>query len=325
MSQKIKRIAVTGGAGQIAYSLLFRIAQGELFGDKQPLALHILETPEALGFLQGVVMELEDCAFPLLKEIHIGSDATKIFKDVEVAFLIGAKPRGPGMERKDLLLENGRIFEQQGRALNEVAARSLVALVVGNPCNTNCLIAMRNAPDLPHSFFAMTRLDENRAAALLAAKAGVEVREIHHMIIWGNHSSTQVPDFVNAKIGGKSALEAIGDRQWCEEVFVSKVQKRGAAVIAARGKSSAASAAHAALMTMRSLLNPTPEGIWFSCGLSSTGNPYEIEDGLVFSFPCRTLVNGKVEIVRNVPWDSWLKEKIALTEKELLEERSCIG
>ncbi len=321
---KIKRIAVTGGAGQIAYSLLFRLAQGELFGDKQGIALHILETAEAIQALEGVAMELADCAFPLLKEVHIGSDPETIFRDVDVAFLVGARPRGPGMERKELLQANGHIFAEQGAALNKVASRKVVVLVVGNPCNTNCLIALRHAPDLsPFSFFAMTRLDENRARAHIAEKTGVQVQEVRHMTIWGNHSGTQVPDFVNARIKGKGVVELAG-RTWCEEVLVPAVQERGAKVIKARGRSSAASAAHAALSVMRDLLFPTPEDVWFSCGVYAAHNVYGIEKDLVFSFPCRSKGDGRVEIVRNVPWDAWLKEKIAITEKELIEERELI-
>ncbi len=326
MAQTVKRIAVTGGAGQIAYSILFRIANGDLLGKDQPIALHILEVPEAIESLKGVVMELEDCAFPLLQEIKIGSDPKEVFQGVNYAILIGSKPRGPGMERKDLLADNGRIFVAQGEALSESAASDVLVLVVGNPCNTNCLIAMRHAPKIPPShFFSMMRLDQNRGMAMLAAKAGQPVSAVHRMVVWGNHSSTQVPDFLNARIRGRGALEVIEDRRWCEETFIPLVQKRGAAVIAARGKSSAASAAHAAIESMRALIFPTADGEWFSCGLSSDGNPYGIKEGLVFSFPCRCKGNGKVEIVKNVPWDQFLKDKIALSEKELLEERELIA
>lgn len=326
MDKSLKRIAVTGGAGQIAYSILFRIASGELLGKDVPIALHILELPEALAALEGVVMELEDCAFPLLKEIKIGSDPLQVFAGVNYAFLIGAKPRGPGMERKDLLTENGKIFTGQGKALGEVAAKDALTLVVGNPCNTNCLIALKNGAGLsPKQFFAMTRLDQNRASFLLAKKGGAAVSDVSHVTIWGNHSSTQVPDFLNAKIKKKPATEIIKDRKWLENAFISEVQKRGATVIAARGKSSAASAAHAALEGMKSLVVPTPDGEWFSCALLSDGNPYGIQEGLVFSFPCRSKGEGKVEIVKNVPLDDFLKSKIALTEQELLEERDLIA
>lgn len=318
----IKRIGISGGAGQIAYSLLFRLAAGELFGPDQPIALHLLEVPEALDGLKGVVMELEDCAFPLLSEIKIGSDPSQVFAGVDTIFLIGSKPRGPGMERKDLLSDNGKIFVGQGKAIGEVAAKDAVILVVGNPCNTNCLIAQKHAQR--QGFFAMTMLDENRATSLLAQKAAVPVTAVTNVIVWGNHSSTQVPDFINARIKGKPALETIKDRKWLENEFIPQVQKRGAAVIAARGKSSAASAANAALDAMKALYQPTPAGEWFSMSLLSDGNPYGIAQGIVFSFPCRSLGNGKIEIVKNVPWDDFLKKSIALTEKELLEERELV-
>jgi malate dehydrogenase len=326
MSKSIKRIAVTGGAGQIAYSLLFRIASGEMLGADQPIALHLLEVEPSLGFLKGVVMELEDCAFPLLKEIRIGSNPYEVFDGVDIALLVGAKPRGPGMERKDLLAENGQIFIEQGKALNAGASSDALVFVVGNPCNTNALIAMHHAPRIPRSrFFAMTRLDENRAVAMLAKKAHVPVSDVSHMAIWGNHSATQVPDFVNARIRGKPVLEVIHDRKWCEETFIPDVQKRGAAVIAARGKSSAASAAHAVLGSIRSLMFPTPQGEWFSVGMISDGNAYGVKEGLIFSFPCRSKGDGVIEMVKGVSWDPFLREKIHLTEKELLEERSLIS
>lgn len=322
----MKRIGISGGAGQISYSLLFRLASGELFGPDQPIALHLLEVPEALDSLKGVVMELEDCAFPLLGEIKIGSDPRQVFEGVDTVFLVGAKPRGPGMERKDLLADNGKIFVGQGKALGEVAADNAVILVVGNPCNTNCLIALTHAHqnDRGHKFFAMTCLDQNRAVSLLAHKAKVPVTAITHMAVWGNHSSTQVPDFYNARIAGKPVLEVIKDRKWLEDDFVPQVQKRGAVVIAARGKSSAASAAHAALEAMKSLYKPTPAGDWFSMSLLSDGNPYGIQKGLIFSFPCKSSGKGKIEIVKDVPWDDFLKQKIALTEKELIEEREMV-
>lgn len=325
MGKPVKRIAITGAGGQIAYSILFRIAAGEMLGQDQPIALHLLEVSEAQGSLQGVVMELQDCAYPLLKEVVVGSDPYKVFEGVSYALLIGAKPRGPGMERKDLLGENGKIFIEQGKALNAAAASDVIIFVVGNPCNTNCLIAMHHAPKIPKDrFFAMMRLDQNRAKAMLAVKAGVAVETVSQVAVWGNHSATQVPDFLNAKIQGKPALEAIKDRKWCEEEFVPLVQKRGAAVIAARGKSSAASAANAAIDSIRSLVQPTPQDDWFSIGMISNGNPYGIQEDLIFSFPCRSKGNGKIEIVKNVPWDPFLKERIALTEKELLEEKELI-
>ncbi len=326
MTKPIKRVAVTGGAGQIAYSILFRIAVGDLLGRGQPVALHILELPTAIEALKGVVMELEDCAFPLLKEIKIGSDATEVFKGVNYALLIGAKPRGPGMERKDLLAENGKIFIEQGKALNAVAAKDVIVLVVGNPANTNCLIAMSHAPDIPKNrFFSMMRLDQNRAASFLGQKAGVPVTDVSNVCVWGNHSATQVPDFMNAKIRGRPALELIKDRKWCEEEFIPKVQKRGAAVIAVRGKSSAASAANAAIDSIHSLMLPTSEGDWFSIGMCSEENTYGIRKDLIFSFPCRSRGNGEVELIKGVSWDPFFEAKIKLSEKELVEERDLIA
>jgi len=316
---------VTGGAGQIAYSLLFRIASGELFGNDQPIALHILELPASLPALAGVVMELEDCAFPLLQEVHIGSNPEEVFSGVNYAFLVGAKPRGPGMERKDLLQENGKIFVEQGKALDAFAAKDLIVLVVGNPCNTNCLITLKNAPSKdPSRFFAMMSLDENRAISQLAKKAGVSVSEVENIAVWGNHSSTQVPDFLHAKISGKPLPQVIGDKKWLEGEFMTIVQKRGAEVIAARGKSSAASAANAAIDAMRSIVFPTPQGKWFSCAHLAKGNPYGIQEDLVFSFPCRSKGDGVVEIISGLELDPFLKAKIAASEKELLEEKKLI-
>ena len=324
MPKKIKRIAVTGSAGQIAYSLLFHLAGGDLLGKDTPIALHLLEVPGALDSLKGVVMELEDCAFPLLQEVRSGSDPREVFKDVDYVFLIGAKPRGPGMERRDLLEANGKIFIEQGKALNEAAPKALV-LVVGNPCNTNCLIALKNAPKMnPMQFFAMTRLDQNRAQSLLARKANVPIDAVSSVVIWGNHSATQVPDFIHAKIEGKPAIEMIQDRKWMEDVFVPEIQTRGATVIAARGKSSAASAAHAALESMHSLIFPTQGDEIFSVSFLSDGNPYGIQPGIVFSFPCRSKGDGKIEIVKGFTWDKYLQEKIRLVEKELLEEQEAV-
>ncbi|MBA2727875.1 MAG: malate dehydrogenase [Parachlamydiaceae bacterium] len=325
MTKSIKRVAVTGGAGQIAYQLLFRIASGELFGKDQPIALHILELPEAMKSLEGVAMELDDCAFPVLKEINIGSDPMKIFNGVTHVFLVGATPRGPGMERGDLLNANAKIFVEQGKALNAVADKNAVVLVVGNPCNTNCLIAMSNAPNLKKSnFHAMTRLDQNRAASQLAKKTGKDLSEISNMTIWGNHSSTQVPDTHNVRISGKPAKDSIKDDHWLENEFIEVVQKRGAAIINARGKSSAASAASAAIDAMRSVLEPTPEGQWYSTGILSDGNPYGIQENLIFSFPCRTNSKGIVEIVKGLPWNDILTKRIKLSEKELVEERDAV-
>lgn len=322
MAKPIIRVAVTGGAGQIAYNLLFRIGSGEMFGLDQPIALHILEVPEVMKALEGVKMELEDCAFPLLREIHIGSEPKDIFKGIHYALLVGAKPRGPGMERAELLSENGKIFIAQGQALNAVADRNVKVLVVGNPCNTNALIAMTNAPNIPReNFFAMTMLDQNRASYQLAHKAGVGVDAISNLAVWGNHSVTMVPDFYNAKINGKSAYDVIGDARWFEADFLPCVQKRGAAIIAARGKSSAASAANGVVDTIKALLRPTKKDDYFSVALCSNGNPYGIEENLIFSFPCRIGSSGKVEIVPNVPLNDFLRKKIAETEKELIEER----
>lgn len=325
MSKPVKTVAVTGGAGQIAYSALFRIASGELLGKDQPIALRILEIPEMIEAAKGVFLELQDCAYSLLKEIFVTSDPYEGFDNVDLALLIGAKPRGKGMERKDLLAENAKIFIAQGKALNEEAAKDALVFVVGNPCNTNALIAQKNAPKMdPKQFFSMTRLDENRAKAQLAQKVGVSVEEVKQVAIWGNHSSTQVPDFVHAKIKGKSAEEVIGDRTWLEKDFIETVQKRGAAIIATRGKSSAASAANAAIDSIHSLMQPTPSDDWFSVGMYSSGNPYGIDEDLIFSFPCRSSGNGQIEIVSDLQWDPFLKERIALTEKELQDERSTI-
>jgi len=319
----MKRIVVTGGAGQIAYSLLFRIASGELLGQKEPFALHILELEASLPILKGVQMELEDCAFPLLKEIHIGCDPREIFQEADYAFLVGAKPRGPGMERKDLLLDNAKIFMEQGKALNEVARQDVKVLVVGNPCNTNCLIARSYAKRISKDFFfAMTRLDQNRAMSLLAQRAKVAVSDVADVIIWGNHSSTQVPDFLHAKIGDRPVQEVLSqDLVWLKGEFIEKVQKRGAEVIAARGKSSAASAASAAIDAMRSILEPSNR--LFSMALSSDQNPYGIPPGLIFSFPCIQR-QGQVEIVAGKELDSFLQEKRALSEQELLQEKKMI-
>lgn len=319
---KVKRVAITGAAGQIAYSLIFRIASGALFGPHQKVALHLLDLPQFEGALRGVEMELQDCAFPLLKEVKWGSVAEEVFAGVDLALLIGAKPRGVGMERKDLLAENGNIFVEQGKALR-AASKEVRVLVVGNPCNTNCLIAMHHARLPKNHFHAMTRLDQNRAAFQLAQKANVEVQEVSHVTIWGNHSSTQVPDFVNAQIHGTPVVRLL-ERTWLEGEFIPLVQKRGAAVIDARGKSSAASATQAILDASRALFEPTPHGHWFSSAVDSTGNPYGIEEGLVFSFPCRSKGLGDFEIVKGLEIDSFLKEKLQITQKELKEERDLV-
>ncbi len=325
MPKALKRIAVTGGAGQIAYQLLFRLASGEVLGHDQPIALHILEIPEALTALEGVKMELQDCAFPLLHSIEVTADPYQAFKDVDLALLIGAKPRGPGMERGDLLQENGKIFVTQGQALNEVAKADVKVFVVGNPCNTNCLITMSQAPRLSKkNFYAMMRLDQNRASCFLAQKAQIPVHEVSHLVVWGNHSSTQVPDFIHARLQGRPLESVIQDRQWLENTFMQLVQKRGAAIIQARGKSSAASAAQALIDAIHDALHPTKGDNWYSAAMLSDGNPYGIEDQLIFSFPCRTSEEGKMTIVPGLDIHEFLAAKIKATEKELLEERDFV-
>jgi malate dehydrogenase len=317
------RVAVTGAAGQIGYSLLFRIASGSMFGPDQPVILHLIEIPQALDALRGVVMELDDCAFPLLKGTVATSDLNEGFKDVNWALLVGSVPRKAGMERKDLLGINGKIFVGQGKAIEQNAAKDVRVLVVGNPCNTNCLIAMNNARGIPKDrWFAMTRLDENRAKSQLAQKAGVDVTEVTNVAIWGNHSATQYPDFTNAKIGGKPATEVISDQEWLRGEFISTVQQRGAAIIKARGASSAASAANAVVDTVRSLVTPTPAGDWFSVAVCSDGS-YGTDEGLISSFPIRT--NGSTwEIVQGVPVDEFSRGKIDATVNELREEKSMV-
>ena len=319
------RVAVTGGAGQIAYSLLFRIGNGEVFGPDQPVILQILEIPPAMDALQGVVMELNDSAQPLVQGIVTSDDPAVAFKDANWVILVGGKPRGPGMERGDLIAANGPIFVDQGKAINDNAADDVRVVVVANPCNSNCLVAKANAPDVPADrWFAMTRLDENRAKSQLAEKAGVAVTEVTNLGIWGNHSATQFPNFEHAKIGGKPAEEVIGDREWLEDTFITTVQKRGAAIIQARGKSSAASAANAALDTIRSIINPTPEGDWFSAAIPSEGNPYGIADGLIYSFPLRSDGNGTVSIVEGLELSDYAVTKAKATEDELKTEREAI-
>lgn len=316
------RIAISGGAGQIAYSLLFRLASGEVFGSDQPLEFRILELPESMQALNGVKMELEDCAYPLLKKIIIDSNPINLFKEIDYALLVGAKPRGPGMERADLLKENGKIFIEQGKALDQVASKNVKVLVVGNPCNTNALITMKHASSIPRkNFFAMTRLDQNRAISQLALKSNRDVKEISNMIIWGNHSSTQVPDYFHAKIGGQFAMEIIEDKNWFESEFVPSVQKRGAAIIAARGKSSAASAANAIIDTIKSMINPTQNNECYSIALCSDDNPYGIERDLIYSFPCKTNSKGEIEIIKDLEINDFLFEKLKFSEKELLEEK----
>ena len=318
------RVAVTGAAGNISYAMLFRIASGEMLGKDQPVILQLLEITPALDALKGVVMELEDCAFPLLADIVQTDDATVAFKDVDYALLVGARPRGPGMERKDLLEANAAIFSAQGRALNDVASRDVKVLVVGNPANTNALIAQRNAPDLdPRNFTAMTRLDHNRAMAQLAEKTDSTVNDIKNMTIWGNHSSTQYPDLTSATVNGKPALDLV-DREWYEATYIPEVQQRGAAIIKARGASSAASAANAAIAHVRTWALGTDENDWVSMGVYSNGE-YGIAEGLIYSFPV-TCKNGDWSIVDGVDVSSdFSKEKMAATEQELSEERDAVA
>src|SRR5213596_657221 len=323
MTSPIK-VTVTGAAGQIGYSLVFRIASGAMFGTEQPIALSLIELPNALEALEGVVMELHDCTFPLLKSITPTADLDEGFRDVNWALLVGSVPRKAGMERKDLLAINGKIFIGQGQAIQKNASADVRVLVVGNPCNTNCLIAMNNAKDIPRDrWFAMTRLDENRARAQLAHKAGVEITRVTNMTIWGNHSSTQYPDFYNAKIDNRPANEVIGDEQWLKETFISTVQQRGAAVIKARGLSSAGSAANAIVDTIRSLTNETPRDDWHSVAVCSDGR-YEVDDGLISSFPVRVR-GGKWEIAQKLPINEFSHDKIDKSVAELKEERSLVS
>jgi len=315
-------IAVTGAAGQISYSLLFRLAAGSLLGPNQPIILHLLEIAPALNALQGVVMELNDCASPLLHRIEITDDPMVAFKNVDYAFLVGARPRGPGMERKDLLEANAEIFSVQGKALNAVANRDVKVLVTGNPANTNALIALKNAPDLrPENFSAMTRLDHNRAISQLAEKCGVLTTDIKNMIIWGNHSNTQYPDLHHTKVKGQDALSLV-DQNWFVNDFIPTVQQRGAVVIKARGQSSAASAANAAIDQMKDWVLGTEAGDWVSMGVASDGS-YGIAKDLIYSFPV-TVVDGKVSIVKDLAINEFSKQRMKLTETELKEERDAV-
>jgi len=323
MNMPIK-VAVTGAAGQIGYSLVFRIASGAVFGREQPIALSLIEIPNALGALDGVVMELHDCAFPLLKSITPTADLDEGFRDVNWALLVGSVPRKAGMERKDLLGINGKIFVGQGKAIEKNGAADVRTLVIGNPCNTNCLIAMNNAKQIPSDrWFAMTRLDENRAKAQLAHKAGVEVTAVTNMTIWGNHSATQYPDFYNAKINGRAGNEVIGDEAWLKGEFIATVQQRGAAIIKARGLSSAASAANAVIDTVRSLTTDTSRDDWHSVALCSTGE-YGVEKNLIASFPTR-VKDGRVEVVTGVAINEFSRRKIDASVNELKEEKSLVG
>ena len=317
------KVAVTGAAGQIGYSLLFRIASGSMLGPDQPVELRLLEITPALSTLEGVVMELDDCAFPLLTKIEIGDDPKMIFDGVNLACLVGARPRTKGMERRDLLEANGGIFKPQGEALNNNAADDVKVLVTGNPANTNALIAMRNAPDIPADRFnALTRLDHNRAIAQLAAKTGASVSDITHMTIWGNHSATQYPDLFNTLVRGQNAAELINDQKWLESTFLPTVQKRGAAVIEARGASSAGSAANATIGHMRDWVLGTAEGDWMSMSVPSDGS-YEVPDGLISSFPCTTS-DGTYQIVPGLQINSFSRGKIDASVAELIEEREAV-
>ncbi len=312
-------VAITGAAGQIGYALAFRVASGAMLGPDQPVNLHLLEITPALPTLQGVVMELNDCAFPTLNKVIATDDARVAFKDCHAALLVGARPRGPGMERKDLLLANAQIFSAQGKALNDVAARDVRVLVVGNPANTNALIAMKNAPSLkPQSFTAMTRLDHNRALSQLAEKTGVHVNDIQKMIIWGNHSATQYPDINHCLVKGQPARSLV-DANWIEKDFIPTVQQRGAAIIKARGASSAASAGSAAIDHIRDWFRGSAAGDWVSMGIPSDGS-YGIPEGVIYSYPvvCR---NGHYEIVQGLAIDEFSRQRMDATHKELLEER----
>ncbi|MFZ1729316.1 MAG: malate dehydrogenase [Bacteroidota bacterium] len=316
-------VAVTGAAGAIGYAILPRIASGQMFGPDTKVALHLLELPQAIAALEGVVMELNDCAFPLLESIMVSDSADIAFDGVNWALLIGSKPRTKGMERNDLIRENGPIFVGQGNALLK-GASDVRAVVVGNPCNTNALIAMSNAKELPRErFSAMTRLDQNRAMAQLAGKAGVGVSAVTNVTIWGNHSNTQYPDSENAKINGQAVSAVISDSEWLQGEMIKKVQNRGAEIIGARGSSSAFSAANAAIDHVRSLIMPTPDGQWYSAAVPSDGS-YGVEEGLLFSFPLVTDAAGKYSIVQGLPFSDFAKEKFAVTLAELQTEREVV-
>jgi malate dehydrogenase len=317
------RVAVTGAAGQIGYSLLFRIAAGDMLGADQPVILQLVDIPQAMKAVEGVIMELDDCAFPLLAGVEATDDPAVGFKDVSVALLVGAMPRGKGMLRKDLLQANGPIFTGQGKALSDVAARDVKVLVVGNPANTNCYIAMKNAPDLdPSCFSAMVRLDENRAKSQVAARLGCAVADVKRMTIWGNHSATQYPDLYRAQVGGKSVASQIDDKSWIEETFLPTVQERGKAIIEARGLSSAASAANAAIDHIRDWHHGTDEGDWVSMAVRSDGS-YGIPEDLIYGFPCRCS-GGKFEIVTGLEIDDFSRAKMDATAAELAEEAEAV-
>ncbi len=320
-----KRVAVTGAAGQIGYSLLFRIASGEMLGKDQPVILQLLEIPDekAQKALKGVMMELDDCAFPLLQSMIAASDPMVAFKDADVALLVGARPRGPGMERKDLLEANGKIFGPQGKALSAGASRDVKVLVVGNPANTNCLIAMKNAPELkPGNFSGMMRLDHNRTLTQIAQKTGKPVTSLRKIAVWGNHSATQYSDIFHAEVDGKKVWSLINDQDWLEKNFIPTIQKRGASIIDARGLSSAASAANAAIDHIRDWVYGTPEGDWVSMGIPSDGS-YDIPEGVIFGYPV-TCKNGKYEIVKGLDVNEFSRARMQITLKELHEERETI-
>ncbi len=317
------RVAITGAAGNIGYALAFRIAAGDMLGSDQPVILQLLEIPPALPALKGVVMELSDCAFPLLQGIVATDDLDTAFKDVNYSLLVGARPRGPGMERKDLLSANGKIFGPQGKSMNAVAARDVKVLVVGNPANTNALIAMNSAPDLnPSQFTAMTRLDHNRALSQLAGKTESHVNDIKKITIWGNHSATQYPDISQCTVNGKTAAECVPEA-WYRDEFIPRVQKRGAEIIEARGASSAASAASAAIDHMHDWALGTAEGNWVSMGVPADGS-YDVAEGIIYSYPC-TCKDGAYSIVQGLSLDDFSREKMAATEKELREERESVA
>ena len=323
MSNPPVKIAVTGAAGQICYSLLFRIASGAVLGPDQPVELRLLEITPALKALEGVVMELDDCAFPLLSKVEIGDDAKQVFDGVNLAMLVGARPRTAGMERADLLSANGAIFTAQGKALNAVAASDIKVLITGNPANTNALIAMNNAPDIPNERFnALTRLDHNRAISQVAQKAGVPVTSVKHMTIWGNHSASQYPDIFHADIDGRNAAELINDQAWVENDFIPTVAKRGAAIIAARGSSSAASAANATVEHMHDWVLGSPEGDWVSMSVPSDGS-YGVPEGLISSFPC-VVKDGKYEIVQGLELNEFSRARIDASVAELVEESDAV-
>ena len=317
------RVTITGAAGQISYSLLFRIAAGEMLGPNQPVILQMLEITPALDALKGVAMELEDCAFPLVAGIVCTDQADIAFKDADYALLVGARPRGPGMERKDLLEANAAIFSAQGKAINDHASRDIKVLVVGNPANTNALITQRNAPDInPRQFTAMTRLDHNRAMSQIAEKAGKTINDVNNMTIWGNHSATQYPDLHHAKVDGQSAIDLV-DQDWYENQFIPTVQQRGAAIIKARGASSAASAANAAIAHMWTWVKGSESGDWVSMGVYSDGS-YGISEGLIYSFPC-ICEAGDWKIVQGLDINSFSRDKMSATEQELTEEKECVA